>query len=122
MEAYLLATFFLESIQFYASLIGSRPGVKPPQVRGHCLAVLLGAEVQRVARKVDDTGLHYGFREGCGDGVGEAFEAIHDRDQDVLHPTVLQFHHHGQPELGALVIGNPQAQVECPHRVVQFEC
>ena len=34
----------------------------------------------------------------------------HDRDQNVLNATVLQLVHHRKPELGALVIGDPQPQ------------
>ena len=43
-----------------------------------------------MTHEVNNAGLHGRIREGRGDGVREAFETVHDRDQDVLHPAVLQ--------------------------------
>lgn len=57
-----------------------------------------------------DAGLDSGLREGRRDGLGKAFQAVHDGDQDVLNPTVLQFGHHRQPEFGTCVISDPQPQ------------
>src|SRR5680860_1586629 len=75
-----------------------------------------------MAHQMDDAGLDCRFREGRGDGIRKALEAVyypavfackprgHDRDKDVLNSVVLQLRHHGQPEFGTLVVGNPQAQ------------
>lgn len=57
-----------------------------------------------------DAQLHAGAREHRLDGLGEALQAIHAGDEDVLNATVAQFGHHLQPELGALVLGDPQAE------------
>ena len=49
------------------------------------LAILPGAEVQRVANQMNDAGLNRGLREGGGDRLGEPLQPIDDRDQDVLN-------------------------------------
>jgi len=41
---------------------------------------------------------------------GEALEAIDDGKQDILDAAVPELVHHPQPELGALVLFEPQAQ------------
>ena len=51
-----------------------------------------------------------GQGEGGGDRVGEAFESINNGNQNVLRAAVLELVHHRQPELRALVLGDPQAQ------------
>jgi site-specific DNA recombinase len=60
--------------------------------------------------RVDDAGLDLGLREHGGDRVGEAFQAIHDRDEDVVDTTILQLGHHPQPELRPLGLLDPQPQ------------
>ena len=47
---------------------------------------------------------------GRGDGLGETVLPVHDGDQDIVDPTIAQFVHHRQPELGTLVVGNPESQ------------
>jgi hypothetical protein len=42
--------------------------------------------------------------------IGESFEVIHAGNEDVLHPRVLEFGDHLQPELGTFGLGDPQAQ------------
>ncbi len=37
-------------------------------------------------------------------------QPVHDGDQDVLDAPVAQLVHHRQPELGAFVVGDPEAQ------------
>src|SRR4051794_13763981 len=80
------------------------------QRRGHRLAVLVGDEGQALPQQVDDAGLHGRVREDGRDRVREALQAVDDRDQDVLDPPVPQLVHDPQPELGALVLLQPQAQ------------
>jgi hypothetical protein len=36
--------------------------------------------------------------------------SIHNREQDVLHPAVPELVHHPEPELGALVLLEPETQ------------
>ena len=47
---------------------------------------------------------------GSGDRVREAFEPIHDGNEHVLQPSLLELVHHRQPELCPLVLGYPKAQ------------
>jgi hypothetical protein len=63
-----------------------------------------------VADQVDDTGLHDGPGEDCGDGVGEALEPVDHGEQDVVDTAVLELVHDPQPELGALALLDPQAE------------
>lgn len=42
--------------------------------------------------------------------VREPAQAIDRRDQDVAHAAVLQFGQHAQPELGAILLADPQAR------------
>src|ERR687893_1130114 len=57
-----------------------------------------------------DARLDLGLRKHRADRFGEALQAVDDRDQDVLHATVLQLVHHPQPELGALGLLDPETQ------------
>ena len=84
--------------------------INPLQAFGDLLAIFPAAEVQGMAHKVHDAGLHCGVREGRVDGVREALEAVNNGDEDVLHPPVAQVVHDRQPELCPLVGGDPQAQ------------
>ena len=55
-------------------------------------------------------GLHRGLGEHRGDRVGEALEAVDHGDQKVLDAAVLQLVHHPEPELGALVLLEPETE------------
>jgi hypothetical protein len=68
-----------------------------------------------VADKVHDAGLHRGLREGRGDRLGEAFQTVNDRDQDVLDPAVPEFVHDAEPEFFPFIFCNPFVG-ETPHR------
>lgn len=57
-----------------------------------------------------DAGLNRRFGEGRGDRLGEALQSLHDGNQDVLEPAVAPLVHHRQPELGALIVCDPEAQ------------
>lgn len=59
-----------------------------------------------MAHQVHDAELDY--------GVGEAFQPVDDRDQDILIAPVQQFVHHRETELGAFGRGDPQAQNVTP--------
>ena len=63
-----------------------------------------------MAHQMDDTCLDHGVREGGGDGLGEALQPVHDGDQDVLNAPVLHLVHHREPEFGAFILGDPEAQ------------
>ena len=57
-----------------------------------------------------DAGLDRGLGKSRVDGVREAFEAVHDGDQDVLNAPVSQVVHHREPEFGSFIGGDPQPQ------------
>lgn len=101
---------FLESVQLGSGLIGGQCPVNRAQINGHGLAILPGAEVQGMTHQMHDAGLDSGLREGRRDCLGKAFQAVHNGDQDVLNPAVLQLVHHRQPEFGAFVVSDPQPQ------------
>jgi len=44
------------------------------------------------------------------DGLGQARQPVHAGDVDVLNATLAQLGQHRQPELGAFVLREPQAQ------------
>src|SRR3954469_15339161 len=60
--------------------------------------------------RVDDAGLDRGLGEDGRDRLRKALQAVDDRDQHVLDAPVPQLVHDPQPELGALVLLQPQAQ------------
>src|SRR3954452_17151297 len=74
------------------------------------LSILPGDEIEAVAQQVDDAGLYRGLREDSRDRLGEALQAVDDSDQHVLDAAVFQLVHDAQPELGALVLFEPQPQ------------
>ena len=76
--------FFFESIQFCGGLFGGRCAINLAQISGHNLAIFPGAEVQRMADKMHDAGLHSGLWKGRCDRLREALQAVHNSDQDVL--------------------------------------
>src|SRR5712692_10259384 len=57
-----------------------------------------------------DAELHFGLGIESFDGLGKSFQPIYAGDEDILHPTVLQFGQHLQPELGSLLLRHPQPQ------------
>ncbi len=57
-----------------------------------------------------DAGLDGRIREGCIDGIREAFEAVDNGDQDVFDPAIAQIVHHREPEFGPFIGGDPQPQ------------
>src|SRR3954465_12010771 len=78
--------------------------------RRNRLSILPGDEIEAVAQQVDDAGLYRGLREDSRDRLGEALQAVDDGDQHVLDAAVFQLVHDAQPELGALVLFEPQPQ------------
>src|SRR5690606_32148527 len=62
------------------------------------------------AHLVDDTELDLGVGVDRVDRLGEALQAIHAGDQDVLHAPVLQLRQHIEPELRAFVFRQPEPQ------------
>jgi hypothetical protein len=109
-QTHIFRPFFFESIKFGLGYIGGWGAVNPAQVGGHHLAVLPGAEVQRMAHQMYDAGLDHRVREGFCNRLGEAFQTIHDGDQDVLDAPVLQLVHNRESEIWPFVLGDPQAQ------------
>ncbi|EZP68319.1 hypothetical protein BV97_05637 [Novosphingobium resinovorum] len=59
---------------------------------------------------MDDAGLDDRLWEHGGDGLWKALQAVYDGQHDVLNTAVPQLVHHPQPEFGALVLLDPQAQ------------
>lgn len=57
-----------------------------------------------------DAQLDLGLRVGGVDCLREPAQPIHGGDEDVPEPPVVQFSQHRKPELGALGLGQPQAQ------------
>ena len=57
----------------------------------------------------------------------EASQPIDVRNEDIFHPTVLQFRQHREPELGSFALGNPHAeqlllsvQIDCQYQIERF--
>jgi hypothetical protein len=48
------------------------------------------------------------FEVSSGDGVGEAFEAVHYRQHDIIDTPVLELVHDAKPELGPFILLDPQ--------------
>ena len=84
--------------------------VDAAQVRRHFFAALPRDVIQAVAHHVHHAQLHHCLWENGLDGVREALEPVDAGDEDVLYTSVAQFGHDLQPELGALGLGQPQAQ------------
>ena len=63
-----------------------------------------------MAHQMHDAGLDRGVREGSCDRLGEALQPVHNGDQNVLHPSVLQLVHHRKPEFGSFILSDPQAK------------
>src|SRR3954465_3840434 len=78
--------------------------------RRNRLSILPGDKIEAVAQQVDDAGLYRGLREDSRDRLGEALQAVDDSDQHVLDAAVFQLVRDAQPELGALVLFEPQPQ------------
>src|ERR671910_1084820 len=64
-------------------------GVDRPQVMGDLVPVLPRREPERVPEQMDDALLDCRQVPYGGDGVGEGFEAVADRDADVVDAAVL---------------------------------
>ena len=77
--------FLLDSVQLGGCLIGRGGAVNSAQIGGDGLAIFLGAKVRKMAHQMHDAGLDRGPGEGGGDGIGKAFQPVHDRDQNVLN-------------------------------------
>ena len=75
-----------ETLQGLLGLGQCRRGIDGSQVRGHCLALLPGNVLQRVAQLVHDAQLHLGPREDRLDRLGQPLEPIHAGDKAVLTP------------------------------------
>jgi len=105
-----LAPFGLEISQGLLGLDVIGGLINPFEILGDVLAILPAAEVQRMAHQMHDARLDSRVGKGRVDGVREALEAINDGDQDVFDAPVAQIVHHREPELGPLIIGDPQPQ------------
>ena len=80
------------------------------QRRRDRLAVLVGDEVQAVAQQMDDAGLNRRFGKDGDDRLRKALQAIDDGDEYILDAAVFQLVHDPQPEFGAFVLLEPQAE------------
>jgi len=63
-----------------------------------------------MTNEVDDAGLHDGLGEHGRNGLGEAFEAVDDGNQNISDATVLELIHDPEPEFGAFSLFDPDAQ------------
>ena len=54
--------------------------------------------------------LHDGHGKCCRDGVGEASETVAADEEDAGEPSVFEVREHGEPELGALGLLEPEAE------------
>jgi hypothetical protein len=106
----LLSPLGVEGLERVPGRLGRLRAVDLAEPGGHRLAVLPGAEVERVADEMNDAGLHDRLGEGRVDRFGKTLQTVDDRDQDVLDAAVPELVHHREPELRALVLGDPQAQ------------
>ncbi len=73
-------------------------------------ALLVRRARQRMAHQVHDAGLHRGLRKRRLQGLGKALQSIHHRDQNVPQSPRLELVQHVEPELGPLVLAQPQAE------------
>lgn len=64
--------------------------------------------------QMHDAMLHLRLGEDRRDRLGEADEAIDQRDEDVDHATTLELRHHPQPEACAFCLLDPQAEYVLP--------
>jgi hypothetical protein len=68
------------------------------------LSVFPGDEIEAVAQQMDDASLDRRLWENGGDRLGEALEAVDNRDQDIFDAAVFQLVHDAQSEFGTLVL------------------
>src|SRR5437660_10962623 len=78
--------------------------------RRHGLAVLPGDEVQAVAQQMNNASLDARLGENRGNRIREALQPVDNGDQHVLDTAVLQLIHDAQPEFGAFVLLELEAQ------------
>ena len=76
-----------------------RGRVDRAQVTGRFVPVLPRGIAEGVADQVHDARLDHRELPHGVDGLGQAFEAVADRDADVLDTAVLDFSQHREPEL-----------------------
>lgn len=62
----------LECFQFSGGLTGDRCAETQAKIGGDGLAILPGAEVQRMAHQMNDAGLEHGVREDGGMALGKS--------------------------------------------------
>lgn len=77
---------------------------------GDGLAILVGHESEAVAQQVNDAGRDHRFRKHRDDRLGEALQTVDDGEQHVLDAAISQLVHDPEPELGALVLLEPEAK------------
>ena len=59
---------------------------------------------------MDDAGLDCRLGKDCGDRLGKALQPIDDSEENVLNAPVLHLVHDLEPELGAFVLLQPEAE------------
>ncbi len=80
------------------------------QRRSHGLAILVGDEVEAVAQQMHDAGLDLRLGEDGKDRFRKALQTVDDGDENILDATVFQLVHDAQPEFGAFVLFEPEAE------------
>ena len=104
-----------------AQLLPLRRRVDGLQSSCYGLAVLVAGKAHGMAQQVDDARLHLRLWKGRLDGLGEALEAIHDRDQNVLDAPVALIVQDLGPEFGALIGLKPKARRFFPASMKSFD-
>ena len=100
-----------EGLELRGSLLRvGRRGVDRLECGGQWLSVLGAGAARAGANQVHDAGLHGRLRIDRADRLAQALEHVDRGDQDIGGAAHLELVGHHEPELGALVLLDPQLQ------------
>ncbi len=105
-----LAPFLVEGFERLPGGVRVDRGVDRLEVFGDLVVLATRDVAQAPSDEVNDAGLHGRLREDRLDCLGEAGQAVHAADQDVLDAALLQIAEYLHPELGALGLLEPHAE------------
>lgn len=80
------------------------------QIRRDGLPLLPAFILEALPREVDEILMHDRLQKDSREGVGQAHQAVHLRDQDVLHAAGLELAAHAMPEAHSHRLRDPLAQ------------
>ena len=106
----LLAPGLFEFHQMGKRLVLGRRAIYTFQIGHKRLDVFPAYEPAAGPDLVDDAALNLRFGESRSDSFAEACQTIHTKQVHCLDATAFQFVQHGQPELRAFVLPDPNAQ------------